>query len=1330
MHPSTGLQALEAWIRSGMLAMVLLAFCPFARAQDSRFQFDANGNLLLQTSATSALPEIVSQPQTLVVAPGEIASFFVVAADSRGLSYRWRFNGTNINSANTDVLTLNNAGTTNEGLYSVVLSNSFGSVTSAPAMLWIDTDDDGLGDSWESNYFGNLSQTATGDFDGDGIPNLDEFLNGTNPTNALTGVFTLTVSSDGGLIQVVPVQDSYTNGQVVTLTATPNPPDTFHAWTGDALTRSNVISLVMTNNKSVFAHFSAMDFLWTNGVGGDWQVAANWQPNLVPASNDNVTVNIGPIITLNSDAACADFNFGAANITPTLDGTGTLTIFGNATWIAGAMSGTGRTVLETGSTLTIANPGPVYLWSRTLENGGTVVWSGPGDILDYSGTVVSNRSGGLFIVQNSGLFSGSIGIAPRFDNAGTVRKSDVGATSTFGIALNNFWTVDVHVGALVLAGGGINSGTMTFPAGTALNLAGATFTANASSSITGAGDLTISGGVANLGGLVNMGGTYTITGGGVVANFTGTVFCTNNILNIPGGSATFSGAGTVSPSVLNLTGGILDGSMAVTVGGGMIWTAGAMTGSGRTIIPPGIALAISNQDSIFMESRTLENGGTITWSGTGNMGISAGAVITNRAGALISMSNSIIINGAPGTPPRIDNAGTFRKSVSSGTTTFGFGLALNNYGTVEILSGTLFPASGGYNSGSITLANATTLILSGGTFTGVNGSSITGSGDLIFSGGEIDLGGSVNVSGNWTVNMTTGAAVANLTGTMFCTNNTLSIINGTVNFSGAGAVTPAVVNLTGGTLDGNMTVTVGNTMSWTAGAMTGIGRTIIAPGAALTVTTANGVYLATRTLENAGTTTWASGANYFFLAAGAVITNRAGALFDVQTSTLFQGAPGAPPRFDNAGILRKSAGSGITGFGFGTTLNNYGSIEILSGIIAAYSGYTSSSNAFLNCAIGGTTPGAGYGQLQIGGTAALNGALSVDLINGFVPMTNSTFTVLTADSRNGTFNNFLYPSNAVTMQLSNTPDSVVVRVTDVFIVPQSAPLPAGLISWWRAEGNASDSAGTNHGVLTNGATFAAGQIGQTFALDGVNDFVQVPDSPSLRPASVTIEAWVKFFATNGIRIVLVKPLGNNTSFDSYGLALQDGAVVGAICDNSGFGPFLTGPANTVTGQWYHLAYTFDDTSKQQALYVNGVPVASGTANKTISYDTHPVLLGVDLENGVLSFFHNGLIDEATLYNRALTRDEIATIYNAGAAGKQLGGGIPPPLLLPPEISGTNFKLTWTTVSNTIYRVEFNPNLVPSNWVALPGDITAVSNTASKQDFLTTSNRLYRVRVLP
>jgi hypothetical protein len=88
---------------------------------------------------------------------------------------------------------------------------------------------------------------------------------------------------------------------------------------------------------------------------------------------------------------------------------------------------------------------------------------------------------------------------------------------------------------------------------------------------------------------------------------------------------------------------------------------------------------------------------------------------------------------------------------------------------------------------------------------------------------------------------------------------------------------------------------------------------------------------------------------------------------------------------------------------------------------------------------------------------------------------------------------------------------------------------------------------------------------------------------------------------------------------------------------------------------YHVAYTFDDSSKQQALYVDGIQVVAVgvAASKTIGYDTQPLLLGRDDEDGVSKFFLKGRIDEAAIYNRALNPIEIASIYNVGLAGKRL-----------------------------------------------------------------------------
>src|SRR6516164_4814749 len=107
-------------------------------------------------------------------------------------------------------------------------------------------------------------------------------------------------------------------------------------------------------------------------------------------------------------------------------------------------------------------------------------------------------------------------------------------------------------------------------------------------------------------------------------------------------------------------------------------------------------------------------------------------------------------------------------------------------------------------------------------------------------------------------------------------------------------------------------------------------------------------------------------------------------------------------------------------------------------------------------------------------------------------------------------------------------------------VTNCAPAPAGMVGWWKGEDNATDSVGLNNGTLSpSGANYAQGKVGQAFRFDGTNGYAQIPDSLTLKPANVTVEAWVLLHPSlppgqGGEQIVFKK----NTSsawFEGYSL---------------------------------------------------------------------------------------------------------------------------------------------------------------------------------------------------
>gem|GEM_PF-441485 len=255
--------------------------------------------------------------------------------------------------------------------------------------------------------------------------------------------------------------------------------------------------------------------------------------------------------------------------------------------------------------------------------------------------------------------------------------------------------------------------------------------------------------------------------------------------------------------------------------------------------------------------------------------------------------------------------------------------------------------------------------------------------------------------------------------------------------------------------------------------------------------------------------------------------------------------------------------------------------------------------------------------------------------------------------RTGTDNIFVMNANGTGVtQLTNDTNGNV--QPDWQSVLSCTPPPPNLVAWYRGENNANDSVGANNGTLQNGATFATGEVGAAFSLDGTDDFVSIPDAPALRPANVTIEGWFNFASVAGAQVLASKTVGSGTR-DSYIFFYQSGTLNGAVGDLGSAGQVVSGSFTPAVGAWYHLAYTFNDATDTQTLYVNGVSLASGTTTKTIAYDNHPFLIGGEIDNQLPVAFYAGRADEVSLYSVALTSAQVKNIYDAKSAGKCLSG---------------------------------------------------------------------------
>jgi concanavalin A-like lectin/glucanase superfamily protein/VCBS repeat protein/Ig-like domain-containing protein/FG-GAP repeat protein len=243
-------------------------------------------------------------------------------------------------------------------------------------------------------------------------------------------------------------------------------------------------------------------------------------------------------------------------------------------------------------------------------------------------------------------------------------------------------------------------------------------------------------------------------------------------------------------------------------------------------------------------------------------------------------------------------------------------------------------------------------------------------------------------------------------------------------------------------------------------------------------------------------------------------------------------------------------------------------------------------------------------------------------------------------------------SNTLTVLTNATP----------FPPPSCDPAPLGLVSWWPGEGNADDIVGTNNGILQGGVTFAPGEVGQAFVLDGFSGSIRVPASPSLdvgQSGGFTVEAWINPANLN-LQELFEWNQNNGVPYGAGQIGVHmeinessgDGSFWGDIVDTTGTSHYFNSATGLITTNVFQdLAMTYDKTTGLGVLYRNGIVVATANLGVFTPQTSFDFFMGNRPSGFFTGIYFHGEMDEPTIYNRALSIHEIAAIYNAGRAGK-------------------------------------------------------------------------------
>jgi hypothetical protein len=220
--------------------------------------------------------------------------------------------------------------------------------------------------------------------------------------------------------------------------------------------------------------------------------------------------------------------------------------------------------------------------------------------------------------------------------------------------------------------------------------------------------------------------------------------------------------------------------------------------------------------------------------------------------------------------------------------------------------------------------------------------------------------------------------------------------------------------------------------------------------------------------------------------------------------------------------------------------------------------------------------------------------------------------------------------------------------TQIIIAQVPSYVPTnGLVGYWSFNGNSNDQSGIGNNGTVTGAVLTSdrfGNVNSAYSFNGLNSYIELGNISGLSQTNgISMSAWILWNGANGVDNhqyifqIAPNPNGAITIADTGSLGIN---VANCNCVND-IGVSTTINQNT----WYHVVLTYDLLIGTMKMYLNGNLIGTSQENMYTYYSVNNSnsRFGNYYFN---SHYFKGTIDEGILWNRALTQDEVTSLYYA------------------------------------------------------------------------------------